>query len=631
LNAAWSGQSARLERGDIIIQAAKQRRGHLRVATRDSVASVKGTIFAVSSGSAGSLVSVVEGRVDVAQPGSSKLLQRGEQAATNDALAAVPVRESISWSDNADKYYALLADLMTIEKQLAETPGQALRTQSRLLRYLPAGASIYGAIPNVSGTVRDAIRLIEQRARDSAVLNEWWNSTDGKEIRKQLDTVQSVTPLLGEEIAFMLARHPTTPTADPVPILIAEVQAGRRAALQQALDKVTLDTGHPIHYRLTDTLMLVSENATTLAAAQAILGTGAASPFAAEIGQRYQRGAGWLLGIDIQAHAQYAMGAPEHGPMLLGFANMKYLFFEHRSFQGTGDNEATLSFQGARTGIASWLATPGPAGSAEYLGTEAVMAISAATRNPRQAFDELISSIGQLGGDLSKELREFETETGVNVGNDIAATLGTDFTMIIERPSIPIPAWVGVAEVLQPAVLDATIRRIVDAVNRKVEAQHQMTLTQETSSGRTWSVLKSASSPVTVYWTYDRGYLVVSTDRAVAARAIATRENGTPVIRSARFRQQLPGSGSLHYSGFVWINTQGALRDLAGLVQNQALKSILENRDPVLVVLNGETERIHAASRTRLTSVILDLLVVGGPKQETAGPQMMKRELKAVR
>jgi hypothetical protein len=317
--------------------------------------------------------------------------------------------------------------------------------------------------------------------------------------------------------------------------------------------------------------------------------------------------------------------------MLLGFANMKYLFFEHRSFQGTGDNEATLSFQGARTGIASWLATPGPAGSAEYLGTEAVMAISAATRNPRQAFDELISSIGQLGGDLSKELREFETETGVNVGNDIAATLGTDFTMIIERPSIPIPAWVGVAEVLQPAVLDATIRRIVDAVNRKVEAQHQMTLTQETSSGRTWSVLKSASSPVTVYWTYDRGYLVVSTDRAVAARAIATRENGTPVIRSARFRQQLPGSGSLHYSGFVWINTQGALRDLAGLVQNQALKSILENRDPVLVVLNGETERIHAASRTRLTSVILDLLVVGGPKQETAGPQMMKRELKAVR
>ncbi|MBK7927268.1 MAG: FecR domain-containing protein [Bryobacterales bacterium] len=51
LSAAWSGQTVRLHHGDLIVQAAKQRRGHLRVVTRDSVASVKGTIFAVSSGS----------------------------------------------------------------------------------------------------------------------------------------------------------------------------------------------------------------------------------------------------------------------------------------------------------------------------------------------------------------------------------------------------------------------------------------------------------------------------------------------------------------------------------------------------------------------------------------------------
>jgi ferric-dicitrate binding protein FerR (iron transport regulator) len=49
VHAAWSGRVVNLQHGDVIIQAAKQRHGYLRVQTRDSLASVNGTVFAVSS------------------------------------------------------------------------------------------------------------------------------------------------------------------------------------------------------------------------------------------------------------------------------------------------------------------------------------------------------------------------------------------------------------------------------------------------------------------------------------------------------------------------------------------------------------------------------------------------------
>jgi hypothetical protein len=74
----------------------------------------------------------------------------------------------------------------------------------------------------------------------------------------------------------------------------------------------------------------------------------------------------------------------------------------------------------------------------------------------------------------------------------------------------------------------------------------------------------------------------------------------------------MPGLGTIHHSGFMWINTKGALSELSGLTSNPALKQLLEYRDPVLVVFDGSTERIEAASRTRLTSLVFDVLLASG-------------------
>jgi FecR protein/Protein of unknown function (DUF3352) len=628
LRAAWSGMTIHLGRGDIIVQAAKQRRGSLRVTTRDSVASVKGTIFSVSTGTAGSVVSVVAGAVAVAQPRAQVVLTAGQQAASSRALQDVGVRETISWSEDAEKYYSLLEEFSGIEKELAATPGPQGRTESYLLGYLPAGALAYFAIPNLDGTIRQALSLVDRRAEENPVLNEWWSSDDGRQFRDKLDRIQAITPLLGDEVVCILNPYPGQATRH-IPLILAQIQAGREDELPQAIARIAGENAESITYQIAGDLLVISDSPEDLAAMMPQLGSGAASEFATELHGRYQRGVNWLVAVNV---AEFAPEFKQMSPQrLLGMENMSYVFFEQGPGDGRDDMEATVSFAGSRVGIVSWLAPPGSSGSAEYVSDQAIAVASGSTRDPRQALDELLALAGQ-DSPFTAHVAEFESKTGISLANDIASSLGTDFTFAVEQPSLPMPGWVAVFEAINPGALDNAARMLVDAFNAHLTAEETdstLTLAQETVNGRVWNSVQSAGSLLKLYWTYDRGYLVASMDRAVAARAIAVRDSGSSLVRSASFQERYPVT-SLHNSGFFWLNTNGVLADLASYVDSPALQRLAGSRDPVLIVVDGERERIHAASRTRLTSLILDLMLVHRTGPQIAGPDQTKNELHAL-
>ena len=67
---------------------------------------------------------------------------------------------------------------------------------------------------------------------------------------------------------------------------------------------------------------------------------------------------------------------------------VKYIFLEQRAPAGAEENEVTLTFQGARTGMASWLADAGSGGAAEYLPADALVAGYVSMREPGQLFQE---------------------------------------------------------------------------------------------------------------------------------------------------------------------------------------------------------------------------------------------------
>jgi uncharacterized protein (TIGR03435 family) len=106
---ADDGLRIRLNAGGIIVNAAKQRTGHLYVQTKDMTVSVVGTVFVVNADEDGSRVAVIEGEVNVQQGATEKKLRTGDQVATSlSLLPSLPLGEDIAWSRNAEAHRALL-------------------------------------------------------------------------------------------------------------------------------------------------------------------------------------------------------------------------------------------------------------------------------------------------------------------------------------------------------------------------------------------------------------------------------------------------------------------------------------------------------------------------------------------
>ncbi len=625
VTAAWSGQTIQLQRGDIIVKAAKQRRGSLRVLTRDSVASVKGTVFAVSAGMGGSVVSVVEGSVAVNQPGREVILRPGEQAASIPALAS-SVATAVSWSPEAESYLELLGSLAKIERELANFPTE-LRTNSALLAYLPAGAVVYGTVPNPGVTIGRALTLAEEQSAQNATFGAWWNSEAGRLLRQMADRVQSLNSLLGDEIV-LCASMPGS--GEPVPMVMARVLPGRRAELASALQGLFAEAGESAApYSVSDDLMVVSSSPSNLAWALAHLGQGAASPFGTAIGERYRRGVGWLIGIDAPPMVARAAGDDAPPIEFAGMIGLKYLFLEQRAPAGAEENEITLAFQGARTGMGSWLADAGSGGAAEYLPADALLAGYVSTREPLQLFEEFAAQITKAEPEFERGLAEMDEKLGAGFIQNLTAALGTEAALAVTGLSASGPTWIMAGLANNPPVIDSSLQKLVQAFNAELgpdEQAKRIVFEQESAGGRTWSTLKPGGLPLGMTWTYDRGYMIAASDRAVAERAIATRTAGTPLVWSPAFLGQLPSSAGLHPSAFVWVNTQGALGILSTLAPSPALGELMSGRDPILAVFDGTPEQIHAASRTRITGLIMDAMLIESLGRATQQPDAVPRQ-----
>ncbi|MEJ7708546.1 MAG: FecR domain-containing protein [Pyrinomonadaceae bacterium] len=509
------GTTIHLDRGSVIVQAAKQRNGHLFVATNDCLVSVTGTVFSVNSGTKGSRVSVIEGEVHVDHGNAKDVLHPGDQVSTRSNLEPVPVQEEVAWSRDAERYAKLLAGIKELRRDLASqvsVPG--VRYSTRLLDVVPEKTAFYAALPNLSNTIVESYRVVQQQVAKNEALREWWERKDGKKgqgtsgsgsadarVQEVVEKVRQFGTYLGDEIVVSVALDASSghPSA---PLVIAELSnaQGFRAALEAELREATnnsTDNKGPRLRFIEDPLLAQKSPDVDVDSGELCVWIRddlfAASPkieqlkqlainlqspqsnafrgtsFYARLAQVYRDGAGLIVGADLQQVLASSLAANNERRVKamdqLGVTNLQHFILELKEKDGRGSNRAVLSFSEPRRGMASWLAEPGPMGALKFISPDANMVASFVVKEPTALVNDLLSALQTIDPALQQHLATFEQENNLDVRRDLAAPLGGEFAFAIDGPMLPSPSWKMIFEVNDAARLQQTFEHVVERLN----------------------------------------------------------------------------------------------------------------------------------------------------------------------
>jgi hypothetical protein len=622
-----------LERGALIVEAAEQKRGHLYVRTADCTVSVVGTIFSVNHGLRGSRVSVLDGEVEVRQGARLAVLRPGDQVATHAYLSQVPIAQEIAWSRNAEEYRERIEALAELGRELDETlatPGE--RTSTRLLDLAPAATGVWVAVPNVSGQLAEAWELVERRVAENPTLAAWWNErfSDGESTRRLAEMVADMRQFgahLGDEVTIAVGldgeRH------GEAPMLLAEVADGRGfdALLDAEIERLNAEAGQIALIRIDDPgtavapengvlvwltadgLLAVSPSPERLRELAAAIDAGGSGFVGTALHSRlagvYADGAGWVAGIDAGSLVARARNddSERHGFEALGLTAAEQFVFESETVDGVTESRATLGFRGERSGLASWLAAPAPAGALDFVSPEAAFAIAGLTKQPEAMFDDLLALVtAHEDGHALEELAEAEARLGFSLRDDLAASIGSDVAIALDGPWLPQPSWKLVVEIRDPSRFELALGRIVETINTETAANGHpgIRFAQEEADGRRYLTLAAAETDALVYLSFVDGYLVAAPSRALIVEAAARRDAGTSLVRSQEFLDRLPRDADPNFSALVWQHLDSVAGPLAELLssglpeeQRDEIAALAGSAGPVLIVAYGEAEQIR--------------------------------------
>jgi hypothetical protein len=635
------GTTLHLSRGSVIVEAAKQK-GKFFVEAGDSLVSVTGTTFAVNSGTKGARVSVIEGEVHLDRSGVDRVLRAGEQATTNAAIETIPVKDEIAWSRNAARYAQTLTSLAALQNELNAVPKPGVRHSTRLLDMMPEDTVLYSALPNLSATIAESNRIIEERIQQNPALKDWFankNERNGMRLNQTISTIKEFGDQLGDEIAAGAGLDSTGGPKEP--IILAELKnpAGFRAFFDAEMQKLggqgktpsvqwvddpktfqpaTDKAGNkPVYLWIAADILVASPNLGQLqAVANATEAKSfTATPFHDRIASVYREGAGLVIAADLEKIIAHTRGVrrlavgDKHEEALneLGVFNMKSFVLDQKDGEGKTNTRAVLSYTEANHGVTSWLAQPAPMGSLAYISPDANVVAGFVVKNPTALVDDLLGVLNRVSPDLNKKLTDLQNDHGLDLRKDFAAPLGGEYAFAIDGPILPMPSWKLIFEVNDPAHLQQAFEHVVEEVNKEMAKEGKAGLgwDRTEAGGQTFYTLRSKDFGVEVNYVFANGYLIACPTRALVEQALKYHDSNVNLSHSAKFVAGLPADGNTNFSALVYHNLAPLVQPFANRMpgaksdeQRNAIAGMAANLQPTLAYAYAFGDRIEFNSNT---------------------------------
>ncbi len=643
VDARGHNMTVALDDGAVIVQAAKRTSGHLYVKTPDCRVAVTGTVFSVNAGIKGSRVGVLQGTLQVAHAGATEALHAGDQMTTSANLSPTPLAQQVAWSQDRAKYLGIVAQLANLEHKIGQIPFPEPRYSSDLLQRVPADTALYVSIPNLGDFLSQAHAIFQDQLSKNPEFQQWWDQGHGAntaELDALVGKLHDVSQYLGDEIVVVGSRqadHPGFAVLTDVrksglgDLLKSQFASGASGGLtildEQSLRAVpsvprTRNGGYAL---IRQHEAVFSNSIETLKAVDAQLNAGASGFAAGDFGQQiaaaYGRGAGIILAADL--HQMLAAGAGRmHGRKVnenviqsSGMEGVRYLIAEHRETNGVPENHLNLQFAGTRERVASWLASPAPIGSLDFVTPNAAIAVAMLSKDPKSIADDMIAMLaGDDGAKLGK-LSEAESEMQISFRDDLLANLDGDFLLSLDGPVLPTPSWKAVIEVNNPDRLEQTLERITQVVRDHAQGKdaHAVAIEPTTSGDqRFYAVQDLTSGTVVAQYTFSDGFMIIAPSRALLMEAIRTHQSGNSLARSAAFKALLPKDDNANYSAVAYQNLSPVIAPLLPQLSGEsadAIRQLAADARPTVICAWGKDTRIEAASDSRLFG--FDFLTLG--------------------
>ncbi|MCY3966079.1 MAG: FecR family protein [Acidobacteria bacterium] len=536
VDARRRGDRIRVDRGSVIVQAAEQENRSLVVSTEEMLVSVKGTIFAVTHGVKGSRVSVIEGEVEVEKGRERHSLLAGDQLRSRPTLIAMTLQEEVGWSQDADRYLAVLEEFKSLRSELNQLMDAApARHSTRLLDLMPSDTKFYLAMPNAPATLGDLFELVRSRMESSELLAGWWEEFEASDEAGTIEDVVGALRGLGDAMGdeTVVAVVGDLVEEDMAPLAVTEVtdSAALREAIEDHLAELAPSTDEaPVNIVddldsatgqdeglllwITDDLAAASTSLTALRTVAANR-DGAANPFVGSrlhgrLAQRYAEGAELLAAVDLagviagirdaeedEENEQEEEGDEDDEDVeevavfaFTGLDRVQDLVVARTQDGDRADITAALSFDGERSGIVSWLAEPGANGALEFFSPDASFVSAGVIEDPLTIYDELTGFLSEHGIDIAEPMAEVRAELGLSLRDDLLQHVGGEYAAGIDGPVLPVPAWKAVAAVYDADALQSSIEVLVDKAaevtgNLDGNGNARLVLDEQESGGRT--------------------------------------------------------------------------------------------------------------------------------------------------